>query len=333
MQIRKAAAAAWSGALLAMSMALVGNHGAAAAQDAAADWPSQPIRLIVPQGTGGGVDSVARVLAQELALELKQPVVVENRPGASGNIGAEHVARAKPDGYTWLMGINSQFTTIPHLFPAAGFDAARDLTPVAQTTVGGGYILAVTNSLPVHTVAELVEYAKRNPDKLSFGSYGIGSAHHLGAELLMHRAGIKMTHVPYKKSPSVDLIAGHIQVLFDSQASMKALLENQSVRPIAVTASKRVPSMPELPTLSESYPDMDIVGWHGVWVPSATPKGIIERLNAAIVAVLQRPEVRKRMADLTYQTTGTTPEQADAMVRKESAAWKALIDDVGIKIQ
>ena len=332
-QVRRAAVQVWSKALFAATSVLLGSQGAAYAQDVPENWPSQSIRLVVPQGTGGGVDSVARVLAQALAAELKQPVVVENRPGASGNIGAEAVARAKPDGYTWLMGINSQFTTISHLFPAAGFDAAKDLTAVAQTTVGGGYVLAVTNSLPVHTVAELVDYAKKNPDKLSFGSYGIGSAHHLGSELLMHRAGIKMTHVPYKKTPSVDLIAGHIQVLFDSQASMRTLLENNSVRAIAVTASKRVPSMPDLPTLSESYPGMDIVGWHGVWVPTGTPRGIIDRINGAIVTVLKQPEMQKRLADLTYQTTGTTPEETDAMIRKESAAWKELIDTVGIKIQ
>ena len=316
--------------LVAMAAVFIaGVPGVAAAQ---ADWPTGPIRIIVPQGTGGGLDSVARILTKGLGDELKQPVIVDNKPGASGNIGAELVAKAKPDGQTVLLAVNQMVTMVPHLTERRRFSPETDLVPVTQVSMGAGYILAVTNSLPVHNLNELVQYAKRNQGKLSFGSYGVGTSHHMCAEFLMSRAGIQMVHVPYSRSPSFDLASGQIHVLFDSHAALQESIRAGNVRAIAVSSPARSPVFPDVPTINETYPGFEVVGWHGLWVPKGTPQPIIDRLRTAVVRVLQTEEVRKPLKALSLTPKGTSAQVMARVIATESAMWGDTIRKAGIKV-
>lgn len=305
----------------------------ARAQGMAADWPSRPIRLIVPQGTAGGLDSLARVLAKGLSAELKQPIVVENKPGASGNLGAEFVAHAPPDGYTLLLAVNQLATMIPHLFARPSFNPLTDLVPVSQVTMGSGYILAVTNGLPVRSVAELIAYGKQHPGKLAFGSYGVGSGHHLSGELLKSRAGIDMIHVPYKQTPSVDLISGQIQVLFDSHVALKEQVRAGTIRALAVTSPQRQPAFPDLPAMNETFPGFDVVGWHGIWVPRGTPQPLVDKLNAALARTVHTPDMRQQIQHLNFEPTGTSQQQIQELIRTESQTWADAIRKANIRIE
>ncbi|WP_077002722.1 tripartite tricarboxylate transporter substrate binding protein [Variovorax sp. KK3] len=294
-------------------------------------WPQRPIKLIVPQGPGGGVDIVARMLAPLLGEALGQPIVVDNKPGASTNIGAEFVARAAPDGYTVLFGINQTATMNPHIYPKLGFNALTDLVPVTQTSTVA-YVLTVNNDLPVKTLAELVDYARKNPGKLSYGSYGAGSAHHLLTEMLSGTAGIQMTQVPYKQPPVTDLISGNIQVLVDVSAVMLPYVKAGSVRGLAYTDAQRHPAFPELPTLSETYPQLVMVGWHGVWVPKGTPQPIVDRLNSEFRRIVQLPEIRKKLADFSVQSTGTSVSEFRDIIARDHQRWGAVIRERNIRI-
>ncbi|HSV36711.1 tripartite tricarboxylate transporter substrate binding protein [Ramlibacter sp. WS9] len=309
---------------------VAGVPGLAAAQ---ADWPTGPIRIIVPQGTGGGLDSVARILTKGLGEELKQPVIVDNKPGASGNIGAELVAKAKPDGLTVLLAVNQMVTMVPHLVTTRRFNPEADLVPVTQVSMGAGYILAVTNSLPVRSLNELVQYGQRNPNKLSFGSYGVGTSHHMCAEFLMSRAGFPMVHVPYSRSPSLDLMSGQIHLLFDSHVALQESIRAGNVRAIAVTSPGRSPVFPQVPAISETYPGFEVVGWHGLWAPKGTPQPIVDRLRAAVVRVLQTEEVRRPLKALSLTPKGTSGQEMARLISVESAMWGDTIRKAGIKAQ
>ena len=315
--------------LAGMAAALVvGVPGVAAAQAA---WPTGPIRIIVPQGTGGGLDSVARVLTKGLSDELKQPIIVDNKPGASGNIGAELVAKAKPDGHTVLLAVNQMVTMVPHLVASRRFSPETDLVPVTQVSMGAGYILAVTNELPVHNLNELVEYAKRNPGKLSFGSYGVGTSHHMCAEFLMSRAGIQMVHVPYSRSPSLGLMSGDIHVLFDSHVALQESIRAGAIRAIAVTSPTRSTAFPVVPTVGETYPGFEVVGWHGLWVPKGTPQSVVDRLRGAVVRILETEEVRKPLKAMSLTPKGTSAQEMARLISVESAMWGETIRKAGIK--
>lgn len=302
---------------------------AAVAQGAA--WPQRPIKLIVPQGPGGGVDIVARMLAPLLGEALGQPIVVDNKPGASTNIGAELVTRAAPDGYTVLFGINQTATMNPHIYPKLSFNALTDLVPVTQTSTVA-YVLTVNNDLPMKTLAELVDYAKKNPGKLSYGSYGAGSAHHLLTEMLSGAAGIQMTQVPYKQPPVTDLISGNIQVLVDVSAVMLPYVKAGSVRGLAYTDAQRHPAFPDLPTLSETYPQLVMVGWHGVWVPKGTPQANVDRLNSEFRRIVQLPEIRRKLADFSVQATGTSAAEFRDIIARDHQRWGAVIRERNIRI-
>ncbi|AWQ07088.1 Bug family tripartite tricarboxylate transporter substrate binding protein [Bordetella bronchiseptica] len=304
----------------------------ALAQAQAPAWPQRPIKLVVPQGPGGGVDIVARLLAPPLGQALGQTVVVENKPGASTNIGAENVVRAAPDGYTVLFGINQTATMNPHIYPNLAFDPLTDLVPVTQTSTVA-YVLCVNNELPVRTLDELVAYARQNPGKLSYGTYGAGSAHHLLTEMLSGAAGIQMTQVPYKQPPLTDMMAGRIQVLVDVSAVILPYLRAGSVRPLAYTDARRHPELPDTPTLSETYPELVMVGWHGAWMPKGTPAPIVDRLNAELRQVVQLPEVRQRFAELSIQPTGTSAADFQAIIARDYQRWGAVIRERNIRFE
>ena len=232
-----------------------------------------------------------------------------------------------------LIAVNQLVTVMPHLTQRPGFDALADLVPVTQATQGGGYILAVTNGLPVKSVEELVAYARQHPGQLAFGSYGVGSAHHLCAELLMHRAGIRMIHVPYKQTPSVDLVGGQIQVLFDSFVGLKEQVRANAVRGLAVTRPKRAPELPQLPALADTYPGFEVVSWHGLWMPRATPQPIVEALNAAVARTVNAPDMRRQIQNLAYEPIGSSQAETRAVITREAREWQDIIRQAGIRLE
>jgi tripartite-type tricarboxylate transporter receptor subunit TctC len=297
-------------------------------------YPSKPLRLIVPSAPGGSPDINARELANEVSKQVGQQVVVENRPGASGIIGYEQLKLATPDGYT-LAYISNFISTNPNLYAKLPYDFFRDFRPVIQY-FSGLNILTVTLALPVRSVKELIEHARANPDKLKFGSSGIGATPHLAMELFKSMTGTSIVHVPYKgtQMAATDLIAGQIDIQCDNLASMLTHVRSGRIRGLAVTSLKRSAAIPELPTMDEAgIPGYELTGWSGFAVPAGVPREIIMRLNAEINKALQSPTVIKGMASRGGTGVGGTPEQFAEHVRKETGRMSKLIKSIGIKPQ
>jgi tripartite-type tricarboxylate transporter receptor subunit TctC len=313
---------------LAFSLLATLVHGAEA------PWPSRPIHFVVPYPAGGPLDTVARLTAQKVSADLGQPIVVENKPGAGGNIGAEFVARSAPDGYTLLLGAVATHAINPTLYPAIPYDAERDFVPVTQLASTPN-VLTVNPSLPVHTVREFIDYAKAHPGTLNFGSGSTGSAGHLAGELFKRMAGIEMTHVPYKgAAPAMqDLIAGQVQLMFDNLASALTQIKAGKVRALAVTTAKRTPLAPDLPTIAESgLPGFDINTWFGLFVPAKTPPAIVQRLHDEFVKALALPDVREKMLALGAEPVRSTPAQFAAYVKSEAGKYAKLVQASGAKV-
>jgi tripartite-type tricarboxylate transporter receptor subunit TctC len=298
-------------------------------------YPGKPIRLVVPFPPGGSADIIGRTLAQRLSEQMGQPVVVENRAGASAIIGSEYVAKSPPDGYTLLLGNVGSMTIHPFLYPNLPYDPIKDFAPV--TLVGAvTSVVVVTASLPVNNIAELVAWAKANPGKLNFTSSGAGSSTHLTGELLRLRTGIKMEHISYKGSAPalVDLIAGNVQLMFENLPSVLPHIKAGRVRALATTAAKRSSALPDVPTMIEAgFAGFDMVSWQGILVPAGTPQEIVARLNSEIVKALQTREVRDGYAKLGVDVLGNTPDQFAAYIRQEQAKWSNIVKDAGIKLQ
>ena len=306
----------------------------AGAAHAADRWPDRPIHLVVPYPAGGPLDAVARLTAQKVSADVGQPIVVENRPGAGGNIGAEYVARAAPDGYTLLLGAVATHAINPTLYAHIPYDAQKDFEPVTQIASTPN-VLIVNPSLPVHSVRELIAYAKAHPGTLNFGSGSTGSAGHLAGELFKRMAGIDMTHVPYKgAAPAMtDLIAGQVQLMFDNLASALTQIKAGKVRALAVTTAKRTPLAPDLPTIAESgLPGFDINTWFGLFVPAKTPQPVVQRLHDEFVKALNAPDVREKMLALGAEPVGNTPAQFAAYIRTESGKYAKVIKASGAKV-
>jgi tripartite-type tricarboxylate transporter receptor subunit TctC len=303
----------------------------ACALDAAAEnYPAKPIRLVVPLAAAGGMDTVARGVGLKLTENLGQTIVVDNRPGAGGSIGAELVAHAAPDGYTLIMV--SASAVIHPLMYRARYDAIRDFAPVSQVTTQP-YVIVVHPSLPVKSVAELVAFAKSNRGKLNFASAGNGSLIHLTGELFKVATGIEMVHVPYKGIGAAypDLIAGQVQLTFASIISALPQIKAQRLRPLAVTGPQRAQAAPELPTVAESgVPGFAVTQWYGILAPAGTPRAIIERLNAEIVKVLRQAEVTSRLAGDGAEPVGSSPQQFAAHIKAERDKWARVIKQAGI---
>lgn len=297
-------------------------------------YPSRPVRLLVPSAPGGSPDINARELANELSKQMGQQVVVENRPGASGIIGYELLVRATPDGYTF--GYISNFiATNPSLYSKLPYNFARDFLPVIPY-FSGLNVLTVSPSLPVRSVKELIEHARANPGKLSFGSSGIGATPHLSMELFKSMTGTAIVHVPYKGTQQAvsDLIGGQIDILCDNMASLLPLVRSGRLRALGVTSLKRSAALPELPTLDEAgIPGFELTGWSGFAVPAGVPRDIVLRLNAEINKALASPVVLKGIASRGGTPLGGTPEQFAEHVRKETERLSKLIRAVGIKPQ
>ena len=301
------------------------------AQDA---YPNKPIRLIVPFAPGGSSDVLARIMAEELRVELGQSVVVENKPGAGGNIGGDLVAKAAPDGYTLLLAAAGPTVINPSLYTKMSFNPAVDLAPVTLL-VRDHNLMAVNPSVPANTVKEFIAYAKANPNKLSFGSPGNGSPAHRGGELFNQMAGVSMTHVPYKGSgPAMnDLIAGQITVMIDNMPALLPQVQAGRLRALAVASDSRASGAPDIPTVSESgLPGFTFTAWKGLMVPAATPKSIIAKLHAAAAKILAKPAVSKRLVALGAEPVGSTDKAFGELITRETKSWAALVQSTGTKI-
>ena len=306
----------------------------AAAAAAAADYPSRPIRLIVPFSAGGTSDFLARTIAERLGGRLGQTVVVDNKPGAGGNIGSAAVAQAEPDGYTLLLGTVGTHAINSSLYKKMPFDAVKDFAPVTLVAAVPN-MLVVHPSLPVKSVAELVELAKAKPGKLNFASSGNGSSIHLSGELFKTLAGVDMTHVPYKGSgPAVaDLLGGQVNMMFDNMPSSLPHVKAGKVRALAVTSAKRSPAMPDLSTMAEAgIKGYDASAWFGILAPAGTPPAVVDRLNAEIVKVLHLPEVADRLSQQGAVPTTSTPQEFAAYIRAETAKWAKVVKASGAQM-
>jgi len=299
---------------------------------ASADYPDKVVRIIVPVAAGGGVDVMARLLAQRLGDRLGQQFIVENRAGAAGVIGTKSVIRSPADGYTLLYTPSSLSLTVA-VSKSAPYDVAKDLTPIVNLAVSP-YALAVHASVPARTVGEFIAYAKANPGKISYSSAGIGSASHLAAELFKSMAGIEMVHVPNKgMSPAlVDVMGGHVQAMF---ASVPALLTEKSdnVRPIAMAEKKRSQLMPDLPTISESgLADFEVGNWAGLLAPAGVDPAIVKKLHDEIIAILATPDMTERIRTLGYDVLASTPEDFGAQTRNDVVRWAEVVKKADIPL-
>jgi tripartite-type tricarboxylate transporter receptor subunit TctC len=301
----------------------------------AQSWPARgPIKIVIPYPPGGASDVTARVLANKLTDALKQSVVVENKPGANGIVALESVAKSAPDGYTLLMANLGPNAINPGLYAKLPYDPIKDFTPITLTSVVPLVIL-VTNSLPVKTMPELIAYAKANPTKLSYASAGNGAANHLAGEMIKSMAGIRMTHVPYKgDAPGMpDVIAGTVSMMFPTIIAGMPNIKSGSMRPIAVTGTRRSASLPELPTVNESgIPGFDAVSWGGVMGPGGLPSDIVQRLHTEIVRILKMPDVAEKLSSLGADIVGSTPEEFDKYLRAEIAKWGKVARDNNIRL-
>ena len=298
-------------------------------------WPEKPVRFIVGFTPGGPSDIIARALGQKLAELWAQQVVIENRPGAGGNIAAEITAKSAPDGTTWLLGNNSILATNQSLYRKLGYDPVKDFAPVALVAVQPN-ILVVNPGVPANSVKELIALAKAKPGQLNYASSGSGAAAHLAGELFKAMTGVEMVHVPYKGAqPALtDVIAGRAQLMFATSASAIPYIKAGRLRALAVTTARRSATVPELPTLSEAgVPGFEALTWHGVVVPSATPAPLIERLNRDIVSALRMPDLRERLESLGAELATGTPRDFADYIAREIPKWEKVVRDSGARAE
>jgi len=303
------------------------------AHDAAAQtYPARSVRIVVPATTGGAIDLIARSLAEKMTSSLGQPVVVENKPGASNNLGTDFVAKSAPDGYT-LVIIASSHATNKHLFNGLPYDPVKDFEPVAYTHVVP-LLLAVHPSVGARTVQELVAWIKANPDRAVYASSGPGSSLHMAAELFMSMTKTKMQHVPYKGSSAAhpDLLAGRTAMIFDTVTAIRPHVRSGALRGIAVTTAKRSSAFPELPTIAESgLPGYDASTWGGILAPAGTPRETVSRLNGSINAALKMDDVRARLMAAGIEIQGGTPEHFGNVIKDEIEKWGRIVKEAGIQ--
>jgi len=301
----------------------------------AADYPTRPVSIVVAFTPGGPSDVLSRVIGQRLNEILHQPFIIENRPGSGGNIAAEQVARAAPDGYTLLMGNNSILATNAALYKKLGYDPERDFAPI--TMIGSqANILVVNPSVPAHSMAELIALAKASPGQLNFASSGHGAAAHLAGELFKAEAKINIVHVPYKgAAPALqDVMAGHVQMMFATAASVIGLIKSGKVRALAVTTPKRTALLPDLPTVDElGIRGFDATTWHGLVAPTGTPREVIDTLHFAVTAALKDPATHKQLTDLGVDIAGSTPKEFEAYIKSEIPKWTAVVKTSGAQIE
>lgn len=310
------------------ALVLVSLAGAAQAQG----WPNRPIRMIVPYTPGGYTDYMARTVSQQVEKALGQPIVIENKPGANSVIGADAVAKAAPDGYTFGTVIAAHAANAT-LNPRLPYDVLKDFSYVSLLSVAP-LMMVAHPSLPANNIQELIALAKQKPGELNFASSGIGAAAHLTMEMFKSRVGVNLVHVPYRgTAPALqDILAGRINVMFDTVGAFTSHVAAGTLKPLAVTAKERMPAAPNVPTMVESGVPGFVSGtWAGVIAPAGVPKDIVERMSSAIQKALREPAMKEQLAKLGYEAVGNTPEEFSAFVRQEVAQWGKVIKDADIK--
>ncbi len=300
---------------------------------AQANYPNKPINFIVPYGAGGGADSRSRQIAQKMGVILNQSIIVDNKPGAGGNIGTEFISRAAPDGYTIGMGNFAPMAVNKTLFGNLRYDPETDLTPIVLIEKGP-LVLVVHPNSPYKTVKDIVDAAKAKPGELTFSSGGIGGSHQLSAELFKQSAGIDMIHVPYKSGSAglTDLMAANVTMMFDQMYSAMPSVKADKLRAIAITSKKRSPLLPNIPSFAEvGYPKVEVLNWQGLIAPKGTPKGIIDKLNAAANEALKDPQLRELMLSQGNEIGGGTPADFATLIKSEAAKWGTVVKTANIK--
>ena len=302
---------------------------------AGAQYPDKPIRMIVPFAAGGVTDTSGRVIAEALSRRLGQPIVVENKPGASGNIGTQMVVNAAPDGYTLVLGFDGTLVINPHVFADFPFDVTKELAPIGK--IGDATLILVAHpSFPPKTLQELIAYSKKQPNGVSYGTSGVGGTPHIAGELLKIRTGANLTHIPYKGGGQAmtDALGGNVPLVYTAVAGALTHVKAGRLVPIAVSSAKRSPSMPEVPTFIESgVPDFEASSWVAVLAPAKTPRAIVDRLNRELNAVLTSPETVERLATLGIVATPGTPEQLAAQIRTDLAKYGGVVKAANIKAE
>ncbi len=294
-------------------------------------YPSKPVRFIVAFPPGNATDILARLFADKLSQSMKQSVFVENKPGAAGIIGTEFVAKAPPDGYTVLIGQSGALAVNPYLYKLS-FDPQKDLAPVTLL-ITGHTVLVVGQDSPHKSAKELIAAARKQPGKLTYASYGAGHIAHLMGEMFKSAAGVDILHVPYKSGPIPDVMAGRVDMIFDSTAVVVPHIKSGRLRPLAVMGAKRSTGMPDVPSVAEELPGFDATGWVGVVVPAGTPKDIIEKLNKEFIAALASPDMRERIQGMLFEPAGGRPEEFGAYIKAQSERWGKVIREAGIKVE
>jgi tripartite-type tricarboxylate transporter receptor subunit TctC len=301
----------------------------------AADYPGKAIKLVVPYAPGGGADSVARIVAKKVSENIGQAIVIENKGGAGSIVGTDIVAKAEPDGYTLLLGQSGPISINPAVYKNLPYESVKDFAPVTMTTAYP-YILVVNAELPAKSLQEFVALAKSKPGAMNYGSTGVGAANHLVAELFNSKAGLKMTHVPYRGTALAvgDLLGGQLTMVFGDPISVLPHIKSGKLRALAVTSLHRSPVAPEVPTVGESgYPGFEALAWHGILAPARTPPAIVSKLNEEIAKALGDPETRTLLINQAMQTVGSTPEEFAAFIQKDIAIWKAVAAAANVTVE
>jgi tripartite-type tricarboxylate transporter receptor subunit TctC len=306
---------------------------ALAAPASAQQYPTRPVRFVVPYAPGGSSDTLARTLGQKLAESLHEQVIVDNRPGGNGNIGMEIVARAVPDGHTIVFAYIANLAIAPSLYAKLPFDPVKDYAPVTQIASSPN-VLTAYPAVQAKNLQELIALAKAKPGQVTFASVGIASPGHLTGELLNNLAGIKMTHVPYKGSGQAvtDLLGGHVQVMFSGFSSTLPHIKAGKLRPLAVTGAKRSSALAEVPTIAEQgFPGVEATAWYGVLAPASTPKSVVTRLHGELVKILKLPDVAQRLDGLGFEIVGSTSGEFGAYIKSEIRKWEKVVKASGAK--
>jgi tripartite-type tricarboxylate transporter receptor subunit TctC len=320
--------------VLAALFGLLGSASNSLAQDKAAGYPSQPVHIVVPFAAGGATDVAARIVGQKLAEELKTTVIIDNKPGATGSIAADFVAKSKPDGYTLLMGTGSVNSVFPAVKRNLPFDTLRDFVAVSNffTTPN---ILVVHPSVPAKTVAEFIAVLKKSPNTYNFASSGVGSSIHLSGELFKQMSGTQMVHVPYKGSAPavVDLLAGHVKVMFDNLASSWPYVGQGKLRALGITSLKPDPLAPGVPAISDTLPGYDATSWAGLLAPAKTPPEIVAKISTAVQRAIKLPDVVEKMKAMGATPVGDTAPHFAKFLEEDIGKWRSVVDKAGVKIE
>ena len=306
-----------------------------AAAATAADYPTRPIRIVVAYTPAGATDILARAIGQKMTESWGQSVIIENRPGAAGNIGTELAAKATPDGYTLIMGTAGTHGINPNLYRKLGWDPIKSFEPISLVAMVPN-IMVVNNALPVKSVKELIAYAKANPGKLNYGSPGVGSTAHLSMELFKSMTGADLNHIPYKGSAGVlaDLMGGQIAVTMDNIPPYLPQVKAGKIRALAVSPARRSPAAPDLPTVAEAgVPGYESGAWFGLLAPAHTPKAIVDKLSAETARILKLPDVAERLSALGAEPVGSTPAEFAALIKAENAKWAKVIKEAHVELQ